>query len=128
MTILKIFLFTAILLICSCASTHEHDVAAQTVRSCTTLCKQQLLHCQTVCADNCKTCDFQSKKLTKQHYKRYIHERCIEGKTLIRRLQSYHDPLACRKMGCDCMADYRVCAEACHGSIHKQIQVEKACC
>jgi hypothetical protein len=31
-------------------------------------------------------------------------------------------------MSCDCMADFRVCAQACRGKIQKQIQVEKSCC
>jgi hypothetical protein len=128
MRFLKFFLCTAIILLCSCTSRHQHDVSDQAVRSCTSVCQQQLSHCKEVCEKDCKTCDGQSKQETRQHYKRYEHERCIEGKTLIRRLQSYHDPLQCRKMSCDCMADFRVCAQACRGQIQKQIQVEKSCC
>lgn len=125
---LKFMLLFMVLMLSGCETLHQQDVKAQELRVCQSVCKQQLSHCQNVCDDNCKSCEIKAKKTTEINYKRYEHERCLEGRTIVRRLQSYHDPLQCRKMSCDCPADYRVCAEACSGVIHKRLQVEKTCC
>lgn len=127
-SILKFILLFMVLILNGCHALHQQDVRAQEIRSCQLVCKQQLSHCTSVCDDNCKSCEIKAAKTTDAHFKRYEHGRCLEGKTIARRLQSYHDPLQCRKMSCDCPADYRVCAQACTGTIHKRLQVEKTCC
>jgi hypothetical protein len=42
-------------------------------------------------------------------------------------LNSYRDPLQCRKVTCNCHADYQVCIQSCSGVIHKQLRVASAC-
>lgn len=108
-------------------SMHQ-KIEQQTYRSCEMNCQQQLNHCQKKCTDNCQICELNARKSAAKAYKQYRRERCIEGKTMILRLQSYHDPLQCRKTTCNCPADYQVCVEACRGKIHKRLQVEKTCC
>ncbi len=120
--------FCMLFCLSACTSQHQHDLDAQTTRACIADCQIEMKRCQARCVNNCSACEKEAVRETKKDYQRYLKERCIEGKSLIRRLQSYHDPLQCRKTTCDCPADLRVCVESCRGSIHKQIQVEKSCC
>lgn len=112
----------------ACTSPHGDAVEAQAKRVCIAHCETALKQCQSRCDNHCRACEKEAVQETKKDYQRYLKERCVEGKSLIRRLQSYHDPLQCRKTTCDCPADFRVCVESCRGSIHKQVQVEKSCC
>jgi hypothetical protein len=118
----------ALLFLSACSSSHHQYVESQERRSCIAHCEVLMKQCQGHCQDHCKQCEAEAVGQTQKDYKRYLKERCVQGKSFIRRLQSYHDPLECRKTTCDCPADFRVCVESCRGSIHKQIQVEKSCC
>lgn len=120
-------LFLPLIFLVGCSTTQQAQ-HAQAVRSCEQQCHQRLKQCQQICDENCLACEIEAKQSAKKSYAQYQRERCIEGKTFILRLQSYHDPLQCRKMSCDCHADHRVCVESCRGKIHKRIQVEKTCC
>ena len=111
-----------------CALQRQHDIDAQTTRACIAVCQTQMSQCATSCTHHCRACEKEAVRETKKGYQRYLKERCVKGKSFVRRLQSYHDPLQCRKTTCDCAADLRVCVESCRGDIHKQIQVEKSCC
>ena len=102
---------------------HRYDLH-QEIRACQSSCQQRLPPCQVTCRDDA-LCEKQAKLEAQKKYKKYEHGRCVEGKTIIRRLQSYDDPLQCRKMSCDCLADFRMCSEACAGVIHKQLAVSR---
>ena len=107
----------------------EMAVAAQTKRACVQTCEQRASSCRVQCEeDACGFCAEHVSQAANVAYTQYRHERCIQGKTMVRRLQSYRDPLACKKISCDCSADYRVCVEACSGNIHKRLQVASICC
>lgn len=123
-----IFCMAALVCLSSCTWQHKQDEEAQERRICIAQCEVQMKHCQKACKDNCQQCEKKAVRRTRENHERYLRERCIEGKSFILRLQSYHDPLECRKMTCNCAADLRVCVESCRGRIHKQIQVEKSCC
>lgn len=60
-------------------------------------------------------------------YGRYVHEQEVQGGMVIQELKSYRDPLQCRKVSCNCMADYNVCVQGMSGIIHKRLQVNPAC-
>ncbi len=124
----RVWLFSVLLLLGLSGCTKQQDEEAQTKRACVARCEIQMKHCQKICTDNCQQCEKEAVNRTRENHERYLRERCIEGKSFILRLQSYHDPLECRKMTCNCSADLRVCVESCRGRIHKQIQVEKSCC
>ena len=95
---------------------------------CEQRCDTRLVQCQEHCHDSCQTCTQQAKAITEKYYQHYWQGRCVEGKRPILQLQSYHDPLQCRKKSCDCAADYRVCRSACRGSIPKRLQRQLNCC
>ena len=122
----------AVSLVClfmlSCASTHEDAVDAQAKRACERTCEQEKNVCLRTCDDSCKACQVRENEKMARLYKTYIHEQCAQGKRVALQLQSFRDPLQCRKSSCDCPADYRVCMSACAGPIYKRLQVTPVCC
>jgi len=89
------------------------------VNGCKKQCYTQAKSCLSTCQNSCSKCRAKSQKETRNSYIDYVKEKCIEGGTIARELNSYRDPLQCRKTTCDCRADYEVCRQACTGSIHK---------
>lgn len=122
---LKYLCLIASILFIGCASLTENK---EPHRLCVANCDQVFQTCRSACDKSCFQCEKNAVHQAKARYARYKHERCLKGQTFIRRLQSFHDPLQCRKASCDCVADYQVCRQACDGKIKKQIEVEKVCC
>lgn len=112
----------------SCASNHKDAEKAEAKRVCERTCEQKQNACLRVCDDSCKECEQREAKRTARVYKTYIHEQHQQGKRVALQLQSFRDPLQCRKSSCDCPADYRVCMSACAGQIYKSLQVAPVCC
>ncbi len=121
-------LICAVLLLSGCVNHLGTTVSPEEKKVCRMACQQRFDQCQDTCVDSCKTCAKQANQEATAHYMQYRHERCVQGKTIVHRLQSYHDPLQCKKSSCDCPADYRVCVEACSGDVHKRLQVAPMCC
>lgn len=96
--------------------------------SCKMACQQRLKRCQQICRDDCYTCFKEVQKTVNRSYDQYIHELKTQGGVNSRELNSFKDPLQCRKTSCDCSADYEVCAQSCTGLIHKNMKVPSACC
>ena len=122
------FVSVVLLGLVACVSTANLAQTRHVRQVCEQRCDKRAAQCQGMCQDDCQTCTEQAKVQTQKYYKRYVHGRCVEGKTIILRLQSYHDPLQCLKKTCNCADDYRVCMAACSGSIHKRLQHEITCC
>ena len=119
----------AVVLMLSCASKKNNDVVdAQVKRACERKCQQERHVCLRTCDDGCKACQLREHKKAVRLYKTYIHEQCVQGKRVALQLQSFRDPLQCRKSSCDCPADYRVCMSACAGPVYKRLQVTPGCC
>lgn len=96
-----------------------------------TECKQQCLKkaysCGRVCQDNCRGCSRSATKSASVSYNEYKTQLILQGGILSRDLNSYRDALQCRKITCDCSADYNVCVQSCGGRIHKRLQTTKVC-
>ena len=108
--------------------TKKEEVHAQQQRACINQCGIEKSKCLEHCQYSCKHCEkYESTKMAAR-YKKYIHEQNIQGKRVALQLQSFRDPLQCRKASCDCQADYRVCVGQCRGKIRKQLQVKPFCC
>lgn len=118
----------ALLLMLSCASTHQDVHDAEVKRACERVCEHEQQTCLRACDKSCKACQIRENKKMVRLYKDYIHEQCAQGKRVALQLQSFRDPLKCRKSSCDCPADYRVCMSACAGPVYKSLQVIPGCC
>ena len=112
----------------SCTSTREDTQHAQAKRACERTCGAEKNVCVRTCEDSCKQCQKAEDKKTAQLYKNYIYEQHEQGKRVALQLQSFRDPLQCRKSSCDCPADYRVCMSSCTGQIYKSLQITPVCC
>ncbi len=96
--------------------------------TCQKNCESRVVACNKTCRNNCQQCNAYAKEKTAKSYYRYQHERYVKGEMLALELNSFRDPLQCRKTTCNCRADYQVCMQACGGVIHKRLQVTPACC
>lgn len=96
--------------------------------ACKQACKAQYIKCDSLCRDNCPGCGVKSRQTTLKRYRQYIHERTVSGQIVGRELQSYRDPLQCRKITCACLAENAICMQHCTGDIHKKLQAAPICC
>ncbi len=92
------------------------------IASCQSLCEARAQACKQACRNNCRQCCASSTRTTVKNYKRYKNEVCVKGDFLTLQLNSFRDPLQCRKTTCDCRADYQVCMQACSGMVYKSLQ------
>ena len=97
-------------------------------KTCKLQCERQFVHCTDICQNNCPDCSINATKAAAKSYQNYINEICVRGGVVTRTLQSYRDPLKCRKPTCNCLGDLEVCMQSCYGEIHKSLTVARACC
>jgi hypothetical protein len=120
----RITLFIAALLLTACTNPRlANDLAL-----CKKGCQHQLNSCSLVCRNNCLQCGKAANCSAARHYNKYKQEQIIQGRVIARELNSYRDPLQCRKVTCNCLADYNVCTQSCEGVLHKRLQPVPACC
>ena len=125
--IIRFILCFTVILLASCAN--QFSVERINHRAmCINTCKLHVKECSKTCENNCQQCNQLSNDSTSHNYNKYKHEQCVQGGVIARDLNSYRDPLQCRKISCDCLADYTLCAEACDGIIHKRLQIAPVCC
>jgi hypothetical protein len=94
---------------------------------CQANCLQKLAICKKVCVDSCVNCLNKGYRKSVKHYSRYVGEKIIQGGMVTRDLNSYRDPLQCRKVTCSCSADYYACSQVCGGVIRKQLRPATGC-
>lgn len=99
----------------------------QALAQCHATCMQHLEFCRQNCVDNCPNCSWNSTRQSAANFSKYVNERKVEGKKVMRELNSYRDPLQCRKVTCDCMSDLMACKQSCSGVIHKRLQAIPNC-
>ena len=113
-----------ILFLISCVhSTQDRALAEQ----CHHRCEQYKQNCQKTCRNSCPQCKILSQVKAVYNAQRYQKDKVIEGGIIARDLNSWRDPLQCKKITCDCPADYQVCLQVCGGIIHKQLQEIAEC-
>lgn len=98
------------------------------IAACKKSCQIRMYSCLNSCKDNCKNCQLRSKVSTGKNYARYVHEQCVKGGVIARELNSYRDPLQCRKVTCNCSADFDTCIQSCTGVIQKRLMAAPKCC
>lgn len=123
MNIIMRFLGYGLLLVLAGCKTYQgFSLNNQVLLACQKACWASQKICQTQCQNNIDNCESAASQNTKKMFCRYKHEQYIQGNIVARELKSYRDPLQCRKITCDCWADYRVCRAACTPIIHKRLQ------
>ena len=126
MKMVRSVLYSAFFLLCSCAN-NSFFQDKTVLNTCVATCEHRANLCATSCQNNCQNCLASARESTVSGYKHYIHEQCVRGGIITRQLKSYRDPLQCRKITCNCPADYQVCMQSCGGVIHKQLRVASVC-
>ena|SRR3990167_3933470 len=120
MRIILIFCF----LLAGCVS-HISSLSESTC--CAEMCKTRLNSCGNSCRNNCSICARYAQSQAEKGYTKYQWEQFIIGGVVARDLQSYRDPLQCRKVTCNCGADFKMCIQACQGRIHKELRAAPVC-
>lgn len=123
-----IIMLCTVMLIACVGKPVSKNYTTTAVAACKKSCQESYHQCRKVCHNSCRNCAAYEQQVTAKHYRNYTHEQCVEGGFVIRQLNSYRDPLKCRKTTCDCEADYQICSQACSGIIHKYLQVAPTCC
>lgn len=111
-----------VLMLSSCVHRMPPAVAA-----CKMSCVKRAQVCNKLCHNNCKRCIIGSCRKANSHYQRYRHEQCLKGGIIARNVNSYRDPLKCRKVTCNCRADFSICVQSCTGAIKKRLQAPPLC-
>ncbi|OGV35916.1 MAG: hypothetical protein A3E88_08195 [Legionellales bacterium RIFCSPHIGHO2_12_FULL_35_11] len=108
-----IYLLVAFLTSCSY---YQHYVGNEkTLKGCHLACYAVNDKCNETCINTCKNCNAQSFVQAAKRFKLYKHQRCVQGEIVDLELQSFRDPLQCRKTTCSCKDDLRVCMQSCRG-------------
>ncbi|PWY54891.1 acyltransferase [Legionella qingyii] len=119
---LRLVCCTIILLLGGCHGLQQNALKGQTLEQCNRTCVQHFDFCRQNCVNNCSTCSHASQREAEKNFAKYVHERKVEGKKVMRELNSYRDPLQCRKVTCDCLSDFTICKKGCTGVIPKKLQ------
>lgn len=94
---------------------------------CKSFCVQRLDSCRQYCTNSCPRCSSASTYTSTTNYLKYVHEKKIQGGYITRGLNSYRDPLQCRKVSCNCASDFNTCVQSCSGVIQKRLQSVPYC-
>lgn len=110
-----------------CATDEKIQVNPQSLTLCKMTCVQHLEFCQKNCTNNCPTCSADSSYTSKSNHLKYVHEKQVQGGFNTRGLNSYRDPLQCRKVTCNCTSDFITCNQGCVGVIKKRLRSVPYC-
>ena len=124
MNVLERLAFCIVLLFLGgCVVSHQTPAASK----CLKLCEETFLNCSNKCANSCSRCNLSLHNTSKINYNKYLNERKVEGAINARNLQSYRDPLQCRKVTCNCDIDLTTCTQNCTGVVKKSLQSVPIC-
>ena len=126
-SILRLLCAIQILCLTSCAMHQNIALHPSSQNQCKNRCMQQFETCKNICVDNCHTCSVKANQSSASSYAKYVGEEEIEGGIIARQLKSYRDPLQCRKISCNCYADFNTCTQSCTGVIQKRLQAVPNC-
>ncbi|HCD9516915.1 TPA: acyltransferase [Legionella pneumophila] len=126
-TAFRLLFCLIILELSACATLKSKITHHKTLSQCQQTCFQQLNYCKQNCTNNCRDCSTKVDHFAKENYLEYLHEVKIQGGYITRGLQSYRDPLQCRKVTCNCSADFNACNQGCSGVIQKRLQPVPYC-
>lgn len=111
----------------SCNSYHINSLTRSKISQCKATCTHRFYSCKKSCVDSCVNCSLSAHATASNHYSQYRHEERLTGGIIARELNSYRDPLQCRKTTCDCIVDLETCNQNCTGIIQKRLKVVHSC-
>jgi hypothetical protein len=111
----------------SCVTQQKTVLQKQNIKQCLVMCETRFGSCKSKCTNNCSKCSASSSFTSATNYKKYVHEEQVEGGLIARGLNSYRDPLQCRKVTCNCNADLMTCTQNCTGVIQKSLRSVPDC-
>lgn len=120
--ITRALLYFSFLFIVACSLRMPPDFAA-----CEANCIKKSQICHHSCRNNCAECSAFARQSTARQYAHYEWEQVVKGKIIALELNSFRDPLQCRKVTCDCKADYQICMQSCSGVVQKSLQHAPVC-
>lgn len=124
---LRLIYCTIILGLCGCQGLQQNALKGQASAQCNITCEQHFEFCRQNCINNCPNCSYMSQRVAEKNFTKYVHEKRVEGKKVMRELNSYRDPLQCRKVTCDCLSDFAICKKGCTGVIPTKLQAVPYC-
>ncbi|MDP3560645.1 MAG: acyltransferase [Legionellaceae bacterium] len=116
-----------ILSLTSCNTYKQYVQHEQTLKACKQVCSQRLQRCEHSCRNNCQNCRAVAMTEAALHFNQYKKQQCLQGEIVALQLQSFRDPLECRKVTCACTPDFDVCVQSCKGRIHKRLRGVAPC-
>ena len=116
-----------VIVLMGCATHHPKIVKTNGLSQCQSICVQRLQYCKQNCTNGCPTCSASATITADVNYCKYVHEIKVQGGYIARGLKSYRDPLQCRKVSCNCSADFSTCNQGCTGIIQKQLRSVPHC-
>jgi hypothetical protein len=111
----------------SCAHSPLKLLAPSSDKACKAQCTERYNSCTKQCTNSCPQCTRNADQETLVNFLKYAKEEHVQGGAITRNLQSYRDPLECRKVSCSCYNDLMVCNQGCTGTIHKRLQSVPYC-
>jgi hypothetical protein len=123
----RLVICVACIIMLSCNSMTSSLQSKNTQNQCMQVCFKHLDFCKQHCDNNCRRCSRTATIEARNDYVKYLHEIKIRGGILTRGLNSYRDPLQCRKVTCNCASDFNTCKQGCTGIIHKKLQAIPYC-
>jgi hypothetical protein len=125
--LLRLLCFSLFLILLGCTTIHSYWSKPHNVSACQQVCLRHLAYCNQQCKDSCPDCSCGATQCASLNYKQYIHEIQVQGGEVMRQLQSYRDPLKCRKVTCNCSSDFNTCNQSCTGVVQKRLQPSPYC-
>ncbi len=126
--IARIALYFSILFLNACVLPGMTVQGKKDFENCKKICENRLSACAKTCHNNCRHCFVKANQSTAASYLRYVRECRLRGNDVVLLLNSFRDPLQCRKTTCNCSSDYQICMQSCGGVIYKSLQVAPLCC
>ena len=124
---LRLFYCTVLIVLSGCATQQQNIAKSKDVSQCLQLCEQRFESCKQQCSDNCPRCSLMASDKAAINYMEYVHDKRVQGGYVARGLNSYRDPLQCRKVTCNCTSDILTCKQGCTGVIQKRLQAVPYC-
>ena len=124
------FRYGLLFIICilvSCVFSSKFTQHKLAVNKCKSFCIRDSNICHKTCQDNCVACNHQAHMAARDWYQHFVKEQTVQGGMITRNINSYKDPLQCRKITCNCDVDYLICTQKCSGLIHKELQNQNLC-
>lgn len=124
---LRLLCFLVLTGLSGCVTQQKAGMSNQGMSACQMTCVQHYKYCAQHCTNNCLTCSADANDSAAVNYFQYVHEQQIEGAIVTRGLNSYRDPLQCRKVSCNCMSDLLTCKQGCTGVVQKRLRPVPYC-